>query len=109
MPGRDGTGPQGAGPMTGWGMGNCAVPLEQDASFSPQFSRGLGRGFGRGFRRGYGPGYGRGFRNSFEPQSAPVMSKQDQLQALYRQSEILKSEMSVLQKDIERLESQKKD
>ena len=41
MPGFNGTGPRGMGPMTGRGMGPC------------------GRGFGRGM--GYGMGYGRGF------------------------------------------------
>lgn len=35
MPGRDGTGPWGRGPRTGWGMGPCGA--------------GFGRGFGRGF------------------------------------------------------------
>ncbi len=39
MPGFDGTGPMGQGPMTGMGMGPC------------------GRGLRRGFRGG--PGYGR--------------------------------------------------
>ena len=27
MPGFNGTGPRGMGPMTGRGMGNCAIPL----------------------------------------------------------------------------------
>ena len=40
MPGQDGTGPQGQGPMTGRGLGPCG--------------RGLRRGFGRGFGRGLG-------------------------------------------------------
>jgi len=37
MPGFDGTGPQGFGPMTGRGLGPCGC--------------GMRRGFGRGFRR----------------------------------------------------------
>ena len=37
MPGGDGTGPMGRGPLTGRGMGSCG--------------RGLGRGFGRGYGR----------------------------------------------------------
>jgi len=44
MPFRDGTGPQGQGPLTGRGVGPC----------------GDGRGFG--FGRGFGKGFGRGFR-----------------------------------------------
>ena len=30
MPGRDGTGPSGAGPMTGWGNGNCVFPITEE-------------------------------------------------------------------------------
>ncbi len=54
MPQRDGTGPNGEGPMTGRQMGNCknAEPQER-----PRL--GLRRGFGRG----QGRGAGRGFRN----------------------------------------------
>jgi len=50
MPGRDGTGPVGAGPMTGRGLGVCpgGVP-----------GYGAGRGLGLGWGRGCG--YGRGF------------------------------------------------
>lgn len=44
MPGGDGTGPTGQGPMTGWGRGRC----------------GGGRGAGRG--RGLGRGWGAGGR-----------------------------------------------
>lgn len=59
MPGFDGTGPEGRGPMTGGGMGNCAPG-------DPSTRRGLlGLGFRRGFgRRGWagrGLGAGRGF------------------------------------------------
>lgn len=43
MPGGDGTGPLGQGPMTGRAMGWCG-------------HRGGGRGMGRGQRRGYGAG-----------------------------------------------------
>lgn len=48
MPGRDGTGPLGQGPMTGWGAGFCG----QQRGISPAFGYGRGRGMGRGFRRG---------------------------------------------------------
>jgi len=40
MPGLDGTGPAGQGPMTGRGLGPCGC--------------GMRRGFGRGFGRGLG-------------------------------------------------------
>lgn len=48
MPFQDGTGPQGQGPRTGRGQGNCAG----------QGGTGRGRGLGRG--RGAGRGFGRG-------------------------------------------------
>ena len=52
MPGFDGTGPNGMGPMTGRGMGSC------NPSNGNYFGRGqgYGRGQGRGIRRGYGIG-----------------------------------------------------
>ena len=88
MPGFDGTGPLGAGPMTGRGMGYCAMPMYgagapvRVASYGPAtgpygfrpfpyapgpyygpfggpfLRRGLGRGLARG--RGWGRGRGRG-------------------------------------------------
>jgi hypothetical protein len=36
MPNHDGTGPDGKGPITGWGRGNCVLPLsgpEQELPF----------------------------------------------------------------------------
>ncbi len=76
MPGGDRTGPMGAGPRTGWGMGACAGSPGQgnqagpDNASAPGFAgrmmrggRGCGRGFGmgRGFGRGMGRGAGRGW------------------------------------------------
>jgi hypothetical protein len=48
MPFQDGTGPQGQGPRTGRGRGNCA------GQGGTGGGRGLGRGAGRGFGRGLG-------------------------------------------------------
>lgn len=47
MPGLDGTGPGGMGPMTGGGFGRCADNNNARAGTG----RGLARGRGRGFRR----------------------------------------------------------
>lgn len=46
MPNRDGTGPEGKGPKTGRGMGNCAGDKPREAS------RGMGLGLGK--NRGQG-------------------------------------------------------
>lgn len=51
MPGFDGTGPRGKGPMTGGGFGYCATG-------AGAYPAGAARGFGRG-RGGGGMGFGR--------------------------------------------------
>lgn len=48
MPNRDGTGPNGQGPRTGRGAGNCEPKNSSDNNFCP---RGRGRGQGRGLGR----------------------------------------------------------
>ena len=60
MPGFDGTGPEGRGPLTGRGMGYCAVPTDEYEKI-PKRRYGYGRrrrrrmrGRGRGFGHGYG-------------------------------------------------------
>jgi len=45
MPGRDGTGPAGKGPLTGGQRGNCQGARPRAL---PRDGRGLGRGGGRG-------------------------------------------------------------
>ena len=63
MPGFNGTGPQGAGPMTGGGRGYCNPA---GVGYAPRFGRFFGRG--RGFGPGRGRGFGRGpFRGSYYP------------------------------------------
>ena len=53
MPRFDKTGPQGKGPRTGRGMGNCP-PI---GTAKPVAGVGRGRGLGRGMGQGYGQGY----------------------------------------------------
>jgi len=53
MPAFDGTGPQGQGPMTGWGMGPCGRGRGAGRRFGFGFGRGMGRGLGRFFGVGY--------------------------------------------------------
>jgi len=65
MPGGDGTGPGGMGPMTGRAAGYCAgYPVPGFAN--PMPGRGFGYGFGRG-RGGFGRGLGLGFRGGRGP------------------------------------------
>ncbi len=56
MPGFDGTGPRGEGPMTGGGRGYCPLPYET--------------GYPRRPRVGFAPG-GRGYRNMYYATGQP--------------------------------------
>lgn len=64
MPRRDGTGPAGAGPLTGRGLGPCSGnKLKYIAGAGAGIGLGLGLGLGLGRRRrGLGGGRGRGLR-----------------------------------------------
>lgn len=72
MPGFDGRGPDGRGPMTGRGMGYCNDNARDDIRDERYYEderdvvrpryysrRNLGRGYGRGYGRGLGRGFGR--------------------------------------------------
>lgn len=62
MPGFDGTGPRGEGPMTGWGMGYCALPKEARGNYYPPAYISSPRFWGRGrwfkWMHGLWPGFG---------------------------------------------------
>lgn len=78
MPGQNGSGPAGAGPMTGRGLGSCAGGQ----------SAGKRGGRGRGFRRNGNP---RGlFRNHVE--EAEISALRDEIGSLRRQVEKLTGE-----------------
>ncbi len=48
MPNKDGTGPEGKGPRTGRGFGNCQGATQKERGFGP-----CGRGMGKGKRRAF--------------------------------------------------------
>ena len=118
MPGGDGTGPMGMGPMTGRAAGYCAgyaVP----GFMSPGGGRGFARGGrGRGMGRGYGsrvtglPGWARA---GWAPAPAmgpygvaayaPPMAPQAELEALRAQADYFSGAMDEVRKRIEELES----
>lgn len=92
MPRRDGTGPMGAGSMTGRGLGFCT------GANAVKYVAGLGMGLGLGLarRRGFGRGFARGFvvnQTSSKTQKELLQEQktmlQDQLEAINEQLENL--------------------
>ena len=86
MPYRDGTGPDGSGPLSGNRMGRCT-------------GNGSGGGYGRnrGFGRGYGMGWG--FQQTPSPTTSEktwldnvISAVKNQLQALEKRKSELKNE-----------------
>jgi hypothetical protein len=123
MPGMDGTGPMGAGPMTGGGWGLCNP--SGTAYAGPIYGRGRGfrGGFGPGFGwgRGYGRGFGRGFgwRGAYPPiggwygptYNAPygtpyTMAPEDEVNMLKGEADAVKRELDAINKRIEELKTE---
>lgn len=108
MPRGNGTGPMGAGPMTGRAWGYCS------GSSVPGFANpSAGRGFGAGFRHNcpaWGPGQGlgggrRGWRMTFQAtdrsgQENPAMERtilQNRAKALQEQMDLIKNQLDSLE------------
>jgi len=119
MPGGDGTGPGGMGPMTGRAAGFCAgypIPGYMNPVGGRGYwgwGRGGGWGRGRGFgwsRAGYGfPAYGAAV-NPYAYGGAPftpAVAPQQELDSLKGQAEYLEDALDGIKKRIEELESQK--
>ena len=119
MPGFDGTGPMGMGPITGGGRGFCASSRPGVAA--PSFRCGFsGRGGGRGRRNWFYatglPGWQRAasgipaFGRSGAPfgvgSYGPVWTAQQEKEALKEQVEFLKSQLNELQNRIATLEKE---
>lgn len=123
MPGGDGTGPMGMGPMTGRAAGYCAgygVP----GFMNPVPGFGRGQGFGRG--RGFGGGGRRGRRNMFWATGLPgwarfgsgaappmsgvqtVPNAAAEKEFLTRQAEVLQAQLDNLRKRIDELAAEEK-
>ena len=126
MPGMDGTGPMGAGPMTGGARGYCnPAGVGYRPGFGQGFGYGRGFGRGRGFGAGFGAGYGRGrgygrglgWRGAYPPAGrwyygqAPygdtyAMNPEDEVTMLKGDAEAMKRDLDAIHKRIEELESE---
>jgi hypothetical protein len=105
MPGFDGTGPQGYGPMTGGGRGFCAVPFQGEfRRFYPgKFG---GRGRGRGFRYWY---RATGLPGWLRAGGVSQFTAQEESQLLKEQANALKEELQNIENRISALEQEKKE
>ena len=116
MPGFNGTGPAGMGPMTGGGRGFCN-PSRASYGPVPAQGTGYGRGFGRGYGRGRGLGRGFGRRGFFPPAEGWVGSaygpgygnsysarSEDEIGSLRDEARTMKNELDAINKRIEELE-----
>jgi len=114
MPGGDGTGPGGMGPMTGRAAGFCAgysVP----GYANPVGGRGMGMGWGRGRGMGRGRGFGRGFgwSGAVEPYPAnaffgPTITAEQELDGLRQQAKLMQDSLGQISERIEQLEKENK-
>ena len=113
MPGFNGTGPQGAGPMTGGARGYCVSAGSYNTGFTGEYrGPGYGAGFGRGpgFRRGFGAGMGRGFGYGrgygwYPPayDATYPLEPADEANALKAEADYLKNSLNAITKRIEEL------
>lgn len=107
MPGFNGTGPNGAGSMTGRGMGSCAGNNVDARGCG--IGRGMGLGAGRGTGRGMGRGSGRkgcgyasaGFRFGGWPAYEPTEEQKKEI--LNNKANFLENELKAIRDEIKRL------
>ena len=103
MPGFDGTGPGGRGPMTGWGRGYCSESTGYGRPEYRTYGR-SGGSRGRGWRNQYWltgvPAWARwGSPVRFEPE----LTKQEQMKMLQEEAKNLESELDHVKKELEKL------
>lgn len=107
MPGVNGTGPSGAGPMTGGARGRCKPSFAGSARPMTGYGYGYGTGFGFGRcgRGAFGNGYGRrlGYGSAGYPMAGGVASA-DPIEALRQQAETLKNALNDIRQKIAGLE-----
>lgn len=104
MPGFDGRGPLGEGPITGGGRGCCNNP---DAGYGRLSGFGRGMAYGRGYGRGVGlgRGLGRGYCRGFAPYpSVYALTPDAEMNMLREQTDAIKNSLEHINGRIAQLE-----
>ena len=96
MPGFDGTGPRGMGPMTGGGRGFCS-PWGIGTAFRP-YGAFQGRGYGS-------PYYGAGPITPGAVPFASQMTREQELDFLKNQAQVMKEQLEQIETRIQQLSS----
>jgi len=106
MPGLDGTGPRGIGPMTGGGRGLCGPGgIGRTAPAWHWFGFGRGGGMGRGVRwRSVHPGMGWGLGCAGTAAYPRAMSREEERGFLRGEAEAIKQELSEIEARIQQVE-----
>lgn len=104
MPGFDGRGPIGTGPMTGGGRGFCN-PARYGVR--PLYGRGMGRGRGAASRMPWGLGFGKGYwAGAYYPDGGYGFQGPDkEAEFLLRESDRLKKELEAIEGRLSELDS----
>jgi len=95
MPGFDGTGPRGMGPMTGGGRGFCAIPLR---SAWPAYT-------GMGFQMPYAAPWGMPYYGASP--SAPQVTREGELDYLGGIAQSMRDDLKGIEARIQEIESKK--
>ena len=111
MPGGDGTGPMGMGPMTGRAAGFCAgFPVP--GYMNPRFGFGAGFGRGRGFIRMYYltglPGWARFGYPAYYPAYGTAMPASSEAEFLKNQAEFLGEQLKQVKERLSELDKEDK-
>ena len=98
MPGRNQTGPNGMGPMTGRGMG-----VRNGAGNGEGFNSGFGRGNRMGRGNGFGNDMGRGFGYGYGMQQNPIASNVNVAQQTFLENELkmMKEQVATVERELE--------
>jgi len=100
MPGFDGTGPRGLGPMTGGGRGFCAIPLP--GSWPTYLGRGVYPPYGASWGMPY---YGAGPAIPGAVPFAPQITREEELDSLKNQAQAMRGQLEQIEARIQQLGS----